>query len=703
MKTGHTSLVKLLEGSKQYTIPIYQRTYSWTEKQCKQLWEDVIKVAKDDQIPGHFIGPIVYIEDGSSLSSDVSKFLVIDGQQRLTTISLLLTAFVKTLKEKNEKAEITPEKIYNRCIFNSEEKGEKRYKLILTHNDKDTMIDLLENRDGPKDSKNIDKNFKYFQNQINEMDIKPDLLWEGIKKLNIVEIRLDSTRDKPQPIFESLNYKGLELSQADLIRNYMLMDLEQEKQEEIYKNYWYPMEEAFGDLDGMKYFDQFMRDYLTIKLGYIPNIKDVYSSFKDYHRIKNISINELIADIHYFSSFFIKLIFEKEEDQELNQIICNINTLEVNVAYPFLLEIYTDYDKGKWKIDRDEIIEIFSMVESYVFRRAICGIPTYSLNKTFAKLTSEIKKERYLESIKAIFNLKNSYRRFPTDSELKIKFTEKEIYPNKKNTKYFLSKLENDNRKEQANVDEYTIEHIMPQNKNLSEEWKKDLGPNWSEIQEKYVHVAGNLTLTGYNPELGDKSFLIKRNMEGGFANSPIRLNADLAELNTWNESEIKKRTEILSDKAIGIWEFPEISDNILANYIRDEEEDSDEDVTISQWHLKLERTPDKVKSLVSLLIDKINEKFECVSKPHSEGLALYVKKPTVRKNRFAWLQCRKTKANVAFRGEPGSFKDRDDIRKRVGEVFPSNTEFRISLDEESIPEIIQLLEDSYNLTESLN
>jgi len=705
MKATETPLVKFLQGTRQFIIPIYQRTYSWTEKQCEQLWDDIVQVAKNKEIPAHFIGSIVYIEKGLYQVSDVPQLLVIDGQQRLTTLSLLLAAFGKALEEKEEEDEITTKKINNYFLFNNEESGEKRYKLILTQSDKDTLINLLEGRDTPeKYSKNIINNFKYFQNQISKSGIDLGLLYQGICKLIIVDISLDSNHDNPQLIFESLNSTGLELSQADLIRNYVLMGLEREKQEEIYKNFWYPIEEGFGHSEGTEYFDRFMRDYLTIKSGQIPNIRDVYSSFKEYFASANQSVEELISDIHYFSKFFTKLIFEKEEDIQLNQIIHDINTLKVDVAYPFLLEVYVDFNKGQ--ITRDETLEIFSIVESYVFRRAICEIPTNSLNKTFANLASEIEKEKYLESIKAAFGLKDSYRRFPTDKEFKSKFIEKNVYNTTRIRKHLLDKLENYERKERVNVEDYTLEHIMPQNKNLSEEWKKDLGANWNEIQEKYLHTAGNLTLTGYNSELSDKPFLEKRNMEGGFADSPIRLNGDLAKLENWNESEIVKRANTLSDKAILIWKYPQLSEDILAKYTEMEDED-DEDfeegyTPAPQWDERLERASNEVKQTVNSLITKINEKFECISEPYSKWLVFYAKKPTERKNMFALVACGKNTANVMFRINPDSFKDGDNIRKVAGWFFPRGTERRISLTEESLPQIMHLLEHSYSTTQAL-
>ena len=704
MKATETQLVKFLQGTRQFIIPIYQRTYSWTEKQCEQLWNDIIRVAQNPNIPGHFIGSIVYIEKGLYQVSDVPQLLVIDGQQRLTTLSLLLMAFGKALEEKGDGQEITKNKINNYFLFNSEESGEKRYKLILTQSDKDTLFNILEDREKPERySLNIENNFKFFQNQISKSNIDLDVLYQGILKLVIVDISLDSNYDNPQLIFESLNSTGLELSQADLIRNYVLMGLEREKQEQVYKNFWHPMEESFGHSEGSEYFDRFMRDYLTIKTGQIPNIREVYSSFKEYTSA-TIPVDELVSDIHHFSKFFIKLAFEKEQDPELNQIIRNINALKVEVAYPFLLEVLVNFDKGL--ISRDELLEIFLMVESYVFRRAICDIPTNSLNKTFANLASEIDKDAYLESIKAAFNLKESYRRFPNDSEFRAQLIIKNVYNTTRIRKYLLDKLENYERKEPVNVENYTLEHIMPQNKNLSPEWRNELGENWSDIHEKYLHTVGNLTLTGYNSELSDNPFLEKRNMEGGFADSPIRLNADLAILEHWNEDEIVKRANSITDKAIEIWKYPELPQETLAKYTEledDDDEDLDEDeIKKPQWDDRVALASNEVKENLNELISKINEKFECESEPYWKWLFFYVTKPTERKNCFALLTCGKSTANVIFRINPESFKGDEHVRKVVGWFFPRETERRMSIKKEFIPQIIHYLEHAYSTTNAL-
>ena len=243
--------------------------------------------------------------------------------------------------------------------------------------------------------------------------------------------------------------------------------------------------------------------------------------------------------------------------KEIRNALKDIHSLKVEVAYPFLLEVFEDYEQNRFS--REEFLSILRMVESYVFRRVICGIPTNSLNKTFANLSKEIDKNNYLESLTAAFLLKDSYRRFPSDEEFRQGFMIKDVY-NFRNRNYLLRKLENDGRKELVIVDEYTIEHIMPQSENLSKIWKQELGNDWQIIWERYLHTIGNLTLTAYNSELSNRSFLEKRNMTGGFADSPIRLNRMLANLNHWNEETIVFRAKKLADVAVNIWFTPKLS-----------------------------------------------------------------------------------------------------------------------------------------------
>ncbi len=574
MKADQANLLELMNGPKQFVIPIYQRTYSWTLKECKQLWDDIIKAGKDEKISSHFLGSIVYIKKGLYQISTIPELRLIDGQQRLTTISLLLSALSKVIKDPI--SEMTSDKLKNYYLINRDEEEEKHYKLILTKTDKETLSKIIDNKElFDEDSQRIKDNYEFFAKQISENNLNEVL--NGLNKLIIIDVSLDKERDNPQLIFESLNSTGLELTQADLIRNFVLMGLEKKEQDSLYNDYWSPMEKSFGYAKDLELFDRFMRDYLTIKTEKIPKIKDVYSAFKLYaQNFKDIK--ELVVDIYKYSKYFVNIALEQEQDSEIKTVFSDINILKVDVSYPFLLQIYEDYKQER--ITKEEFIQILKYIESYVFRRAICGIPTNSLNKTFANLYKEIKSENYLERFKAALLLKDSYRRFPRDGEFKEQLIVKDVY-NFRNRNYLLRKLENHNRKELVNVESYTIEHIMPQNENLSDEWKEELGESWKEVHEKYLHIIGNLTLTGYNSELSDKPFKVKRDIEGGFADSPIRLNQSLAKLEHWNENEILNRARILVDLAVQIWEYPKLEEKVLNNYKSIEKEKLEKVYTI--------------------------------------------------------------------------------------------------------------------------
>jgi predicted transport protein len=336
------------------------------------------------------------------------------------------------------------------------------------------------------------------------------------------------------------------------------------------------MEKNFGHSENSGLFDRFMRDYLTIKLGRIPTVKEIYSEFKQYSLNKDIK--EIVKDIFEFSKYFANIALEKEPDKEIREIFLDINELKVDVSYPFILQIYSDYIKEK--ITKEDLIQILKLIESYVFRRAICGVPTNSLNKTFSTLYKSIDKENYLESVQAIIILQDSYRRCPNDDEFKRELIIKDVY-NFRNRNYLLRRLENFERKEYVDVESYTIEHIMPQNQNLSDEWKKELGENWKEIQKTYLHTIGNLTLTGYNSELSDRPFKVKRDMEGGFKDSPIRLNNFLANKENWNEEKIKERAEEVTKLAIKTWSYPKLNSETLSKYAPKEEETEKQKYTI--------------------------------------------------------------------------------------------------------------------------
>lgn len=563
MKATEANLLEFLSVRKQLVIPIYQRTYSWTRTQCQQLWQDILRVAKDETIPAHFIGSVVYIQEGIYHATSAQQMLVIDGQQRLTTVSLLLLAIANSISDSHPELSATIRDYY---LFNNLMRGEHKYKIMLTQSDKQTFINLLEGLELPNSpSRRIVENYQFFLDAIEKSNQDIEAIFSGVSKLVVVDVSLDRQNDNPQLIFESLNSTGLDLTQADLIRNYILMGMQASEQEEIYNRYWYPMEQSFGHAEYARLFDRFMRDYLTVKseIGTIPNIGEVYNEFKKYIQGKNIT--EVVADVALFSKYFVRLAFpERNNDPDFRTALENINFLKVDVAYPFLLEVFDDFER-KGLLSREDFIEILKIIESYVIRRAIVGIPTNSMNKTFATFKRSINKQDYLESIKYAFMKLDNYRRFPRDEEFKANFMSRDIYNlQHQRRNYLLSRLENNGRKESVNVEEYTIEHIMPQNQKLTAAWQRELGFGWKDIQMRYLHTIGNLTLTGYNSEMSDRPFIEKRDMVGGFADSPLRLNRDLAKLDRWGKEQIEARAEGIANTALDIWKSPTLPNNVV-------------------------------------------------------------------------------------------------------------------------------------------
>lgn len=568
MKATEAKLLAFLKKSPQFIIPIYQRTYSWTLQQCQQLWDDIIRTGEKDEISAHFIGSVVYIEQGLYQVSTQSPLLVIDGQQRLTTVTLLLEALARTLNDNEPVNGFSAKKIRNYYLLNPEESGELAYKLLLTQTDKDSLLALIEQKTWPEThSLRVKENFEFFTRQIQGLGDNLIALCQGINKLLIVDVALTRGEDNPQLIFESMNSTGKALSQADLIRNFILMELEPTHQAKLYKEHWRPMEITFGQEGYSDYFDSFMRHYLTVKTGEIPKLDGIYEAFKAYARtpkIAELGVDALVADLHLFSGYYCAMALGKEKNKELAQGFQDLRELKVDVAFPFLLVLYHDYASGL--LSDGDFVKVVRLIESYVFRRAICAIPTNSMNKTFATFARALKKDRYLESIQAHFINLPSYRRFPTDEEFKREIQVRNLY-NFRSRSYWLRRLENFERKELAIVDEYTIEHIMPQNEKLSYEWQKALGDNWQQVQEKLLHTLGNLTLTAYNSEYSDKPFSEKRDMKGGFKYSPLRLNEGLGQLDSWNEQTILERADKLANKALLVWQAPVLDNEILLQY----------------------------------------------------------------------------------------------------------------------------------------
>lgn len=575
MKATEANLLKFLKKSPQFVIPIYQRNYSWTEEQCRQLWTDLLRAGRLEKVTAHFIGSIVYVERGLSNVVQQEALLVIDGQQRLTTSTLLIAALAKHFESKGlgELLEtFSAKKLRNYYLLNPDEEGERHFKLLLSETDKETLLSILQGSPMPAESSTrINENYALFQQLIGQHEKELEAICQGLAKLVIVDVSLDRSQDNPQLIFESMNSTGLELSQADLIRNFILMGLEPKLQTELYKSYWRPMEKGFGQAAYAVHFDAFMRHYLTAKTGEIPNVREVYTAFKAYARSLKGDTRDLVADIHSYATYYCAIALSSESESSLKQAFHDLRELKVEVSYPFLLDAYNDYKHDR--LTADELVQIVRLVESYVFRRAICAIPTNSLNKTFAGLSRTLKKNRYLESVKAAFLLMPSYRRFPNDEEFQRDIKLRDLY-NFRSRSYWLRRLENHGKKERVDVENYTIEHILPQNESLSKEWQAELGPEWQHLQQTWLHTLGNLTLTGYNSEYRDFPFAFKRDQvidkDGnpiGFAHSPLKLNLGLGKVTTWNEDAIKARADRLALEAAKVWSAPQLPPDVFDAY----------------------------------------------------------------------------------------------------------------------------------------
>ncbi|MGL4986546.1 MAG: DUF262 domain-containing protein [Treponemataceae bacterium] len=624
MKANETKVDKFLASNETtFSIPVYQRNYDWSSPQCKQLINDILHAGKNDTIEAHFIGSIVYVHDDIYSASGLTELTIIDGQQRLTTMTLIYIALYKLAQRIGDK--ILESKIHKTYLINEFAQEAEKLKLKPTENNKEALNFILNAQDGEEFKKysKIIENFKFFKNEINEDNYK--VVLKGLSKLIFIDIALDRQKDNPQRIFESLNSTGLALSQADLIRNYILMGLKQNEQEKIYKGYWDVIEKNAKDetLNQTKVSD-FIRDYLTLKNKEIPNKANVYTTFKKTYPTTTIDfLEENLAALKSLSTFYNKLVNPKNEnDKEIRRHLEFINRLEINVAYPFLMKVYEDFSTEK--IDKNTFIQVLLLIQAYVFRRFIVGLQTNALNKIFMSLYDKIDQHDYLFSIQKTLLLLSGPRKFPRDTETINALKEKDVYNiNSKNRIYLFGQLENYQNNEPVVIDEnpdITIEHIFPQNPDPK--WKIDLGAEeYTFIKEIYLNTIGNLTLSGNNGKLSNKSFTEKKYMneegkEQGYIFSRLRLNRDVKDKEKWGKAEIEERANNIAERFLEIWQIPNI--NIENAYNSDEvnifEADDPTGKSIESatfFDQKIERKIDKKNSMADFYVLVIQKLFE--------------------------------------------------------------------------------------------
>ncbi|CAM4197752.1 DUF262 and DUF1524 domain-containing protein [Deinococcus marmoris] len=559
-------VLTLLNGKKQFVVPHYQRPYSWRLEQCGQLWQDIEELAElSDLTRTHFMGSVVYVQDAGSAANG-GAFQVIDGQQRLTTLTLLLSALVQVLRELEAAGQavtgVDADEIED-LYLNVRGKGDGRFKLMLTRSDRQTLMHALEPDKVPlpsQASERVMQNRTFFLEELREPRRDLASIVRALRRLVVVDISLSKPQDNAQLIFESLNSTGLDLTQADLTRNYVLMSLEGPDQDALYDHYWHPMERLFigpGKEDNA--FDFFMRDYLTVRgeMAAQPPLKRVYAAFKKHVSDKGLaaSMSSVVRDMHRAAGFYSVLTHpEHEENPEVRRALTDLHGMELDVWLPLGLHAYETWKDGSLK--QTELLGVLRLVESYLFRRWAAGVPSQGLNKVFPSVLPQLSKgEDYLGTLRDFLYQLPGTRRFPQDEEFKAGLTTRDLYSARSWSRYTLGKLENHDHKEAfSDLSTFTIEHVLPQNKKLSPEWQKMMGEDWQAVQDRYLHTLGNLTLTGYNSELSDKPFADKRDMKGGFRDSHLRLNKALSDLEIWNETELVKRASALADLAVLVW-----------------------------------------------------------------------------------------------------------------------------------------------------
>jgi uncharacterized protein with ParB-like and HNH nuclease domain len=540
MKASETNFQPIIEGTKQYVVPLFQRPYSWDRKEWEVLWADLSDLCENTELKNHFIGSLVTMPT-VSVPEGVAKFMLIDGQQRITTIFILLSV-IRNLAKETGQEELANE-ISQTMLVNPFKKGADYFKLLPTHADREAYKKLIS--EGCDGDTQIGRCYQFYKRKLNENGTDLKSLTKIINsRLSVVSIVLDHD-DNPHLVFESLNAKGRPLTQADLIRNYFFMRIHVDQQEELHEKYWQPMQLALGDN-----LTECIRHYL-MRNGSIVKQNDVYFTLKD--RVGQADAFAALKDIAMFAGYYEKLIKpEKEANTRIQSLLTRINRLEVTTAYPFLLNCYHDYSEGRLNADNFEAV--LQTLENFVIRRFVCNIPTSELNKIFPQLYAQALIRNPASFPDGVQKVLQS-RGYPKDSEFRTRLIESKLYgagERTTKTKLILESLESSfGHHEQVPYSSLTIEHVLPQT--LTEWWQEHLGDEWLADHELYLHTLGNLTLTAYNSELSNDSYPEKKVR---FATSHVELNRYFELIQNWNRESIEARSKVLAEQAIRVWGY---------------------------------------------------------------------------------------------------------------------------------------------------
>lgn len=588
MNAGPQTIVNLLTSAdRRMVIPVYQRAYSWDEEQCQQLWDDIVAIGRREGTGTHFTGSVVMVLGGDPDFSGMTKVLVIDGQQRITTLTLLIVALAEFARENPDKVTrfSYEEIIGSGYLVSPYKKGEDHYRLTLSQGDETTLrsvIDHLENPDidAVPEAHRIVENLDFFRSCLNKID-SPDVVWDGLRRLEVVTISLAQGQDNPQLIFESMNSTGKDLSTADLVRNYVLMGLPMSEQEDLYANYWRKIEETLGADSYDQVFDDFLRNWLTVISAPAPVVtRDVYRLFKRYAMENGYDrpghMMSLLKDLRRFASYYACITSGVSDDKDVRTVLGRIVALDVSVVNPLLMSFFEDYADGEGAFTRDDLLSMLRTTESYLFRRSVCDVATNSLNKFFSSVIArlnDIQEEggNYREAYEAILlGEEGTARRLPTDEEFERTLRTRDCYAFRRGF-YLLSTLENSHHPKNPldfSGGGYTIEHIMPRNALSREDWRAMLGPECERVYDELINSLGNLTLTAYNSELSDASFNEKKERAiGGYDTDYLVISKALHDADTWDETAIRGRAAQLAHRALAVWPIPSLPAEVVESY----------------------------------------------------------------------------------------------------------------------------------------
>lgn len=562
-------LTHYLKNADKLIIPVYQRNYDWREEHCKKLYQDLVRTIQNKK-RWHFFGGIVSVSDPMGSSSD---YLVIDGQQRITTVSLLLLAMANLIKD----GKVVPEddtlyaQITKKYLVDEINPKNRKVKLKPIKGDQDAYDRLWGDPENFARSSNITQNYLFFYNEIQKQAITIDQLFKAVEKLQIIDITLTPPDDDPQLVFESLNSTGLELNEGDKIRNFVLMGLDIEEQERYYDSYWNPIEKNAGyDKQNNSYdVSPFIRDYLSIKNKKISSMKDIYTDFKAFADKRTGEMEEIMKDLLAYAKRYNKLLVGHQSfPTKLKASIFRLNRFESSVTRPFLMEVLRLQEEGILTVD--EVTQTCRIVESYLLRRIICDLPSNTLAKVFLTLSSDIRRfdgtyNMFIEKLKYVLTSKKEKAAFPDDEAFAEGLKNKNIYAMPPRYKaYLFERLENGDSNEYKDIygrldsGEYTIEHIMPQK--LTPAWTSELGQDAENIHGEWLHTLANLTLTAYNSKYSNAPFNEKKTMADGYLQSGIRMTQWIAQKEHWGLPELEERCKYLTQQAASLWPYADSS-----------------------------------------------------------------------------------------------------------------------------------------------